>query len=112
LQFDMLSSKALQLWQQLSLIRSNALCAHPQHSMRQLQQEIGNLKGLGCIVPKSRVYLACHLILRGLSQELDVVHFAIRVEGVHEDAEASARCGVLVVELGEDTIFGLCLQRT
>ena len=98
--------------QQLSPIRSNALYAHPQHSMRQLEQETVNLKGLGCIVPKSRMYLACHLILGGLSQEFDVIHFAIRVEGVHEDAEAPARCGLLVVELGEDTIFGLCLQHT
>jgi len=58
---------------------------------------IKNLKGLRCVVPRPRVYLACHLILGGLPQELDVVHFAIRVEGVHEDAEAPARCGLLVV---------------
>ncbi len=57
------------------------------------------------------MYLACHLILGGLSQELDVVHFAIRVEGVHEDAEAPARCSILVIKLGEDAILGLCLQR-
>ena len=65
-----------------------------------------------CVTPRCRVYLASHLILGGLSQELDVIHFAIRVEGVHEDAEAPAWCGVLVIELGEDTILGLCLQRT
>ncbi len=95
--------------QQMSPIRSGAFYVHSQHSMRRLEQKFGNLK---CIWPRSRVYLACHLILGGLSQEFDVIHFAIRVEGVHEDAEAPAQCGLLVIKLGEDAILGLRLQCT
>ena len=55
-------------------------------------------------------HLACDLILGGLPQKLDVVDLAITVEGVHENAEASAGCSVFVIKLGEHTIFWLCLQ--
>ena len=53
--------------------------------------------------------LASHLILGWLPQELDVINFAISIEGVHEDAEAPAGCGFLVIQLGEDTILRLSL---
>lgn len=54
--------------------------------------------------------LASHLILGRLTQELDVVDFAIGVEGVHENAQAPAWGSFFVIQLCEDPIFGLGLH--
>ena len=55
-------------------------------------------------------HLASHFILGRLAQKFDVSDLAISVERVHEDAQASAWLSFLVIEIGEDPIFGLCLH--
>lgn len=54
--------------------------------------------------------LASCLILGGLAQELDVIDFAISVEGVHEDAQAPAWRSFFVIQLCEDPILRFCLH--
>ena len=54
--------------------------------------------------------LASHLILGGLAQKLDVADFAVSVEGIHEDAEASAWRSFFVIQLCEDPILRFCLR--
>ena len=55
-------------------------------------------------------HLASHFILGRLAQELDVIDFAISVEGVHEDAQAPAWRSVFVIQLCEHPVLGLCLH--